>query len=71
MQSDAVLLAVNVCATPLSASDYELLSAQLCGIRREIVFLRESEDAVSDEFYERKIEEWKQVLYQSSRLGVG
>ncbi|CBK23714.2 uncharacterized protein [Blastocystis hominis] len=41
---------------------YELLSAQLCGIRREIVFLRESEDEVSEAFYERKIEEWKQVL---------
>lgn len=57
-----MLLVVNVCDTPLSADDYELLSAQLCGIRREVVFLRESEDAVSDGFYERKIEEWKQVL---------
>lgn len=65
-QSDAVLLVVNVCDTPLSAGDYELLSAQLCGIRREIVFLRESEDEVSEAFYERKIEEWKQVLYAES-----
>ena len=61
-QSDAVLLVVNVCDTPLSEGDYVTLSEQLYGIRREIVFLREFEDSVSDAFYERKIEEWKLVL---------
>ena len=61
-QSDAVLLVVNICDTPLSEGDYITLSEQLYGIRREIVFLREFEDSVSDVFYERKIEEWKLVL---------
>lgn len=57
-----MLLIVNVCDTPLSHSDYVALSERLLGIRREIVFIREYEDSISDTLYEAKLSEWKQVL---------
>ena len=60
--SDAVLLVVNVCDAPLSTSDYETLRGMMLGIRREIVFLREAEDNVSDVAYERMLQEWRAIL---------
>lgn len=57
-----VLLVVNVCDSPLSESDYVTLGEMMMGIRREIVFLRECEDEVEDEEYEKKLAEWRQVL---------
>jgi len=57
-----VLLVVNVCDAPLSTSDYETLRGMMLGIRREIVFLREAEDNVSDVAYERMLQEWRAIL---------
>ena len=57
-----MLLVVNVCDSPLSESDYVALGEMMMGIRREIVFLRECEDGVEDEEYEKKLAEWRQVL---------
>ena len=57
-----MLLVVNVCDSPLSQGDYSLLRDMMMGIRREIVFLREFEDAVDDDAYERKLAEWRQIL---------
>lgn len=54
---------VNVCDAPLSASDYETLRGMMLGIRREIVFLREAEDDVSDTAYERMLQEWRAILF--------
>ena len=55
-------LVVNVCDSPLSQGDYALLRDMMMGIRREIVFLREAEDAVDDDEYEQKLAEWRQIL---------
>ena len=57
-----MLLVVNVCDSPLSQGDYALLRDMMRGIRREIVFLREAEDAVDDDEYEQKLAEWRQIL---------
>lgn len=57
-----MLLVVNVCDSPLSESDYVTLGEMMMGIRREIVFLRECEDGMEDEAYEKKLAEWRQVL---------
>mgnify|MGYP004634734337 FL=1 len=57
-----MLLLVNVCDSPLSQGDYALLRDMMMGIRREIVFLREAEDAVDDDEYEQKLAEWRQIL---------
>lgn len=57
-----MLLVVNVCDSPLSQVDYALLRDMMMGIRREIVFLREAEDAVDDDEYEQKLAEWRQIL---------
>lgn len=57
-----MLLVVNVCDSPLSQGDYALLRDMMMGIRREIVFLREAEDAVDDDEYEQKLAEWRQIL---------
>lgn len=57
-----MLLVVNVCDSPLSQGDYALLRDMMMGIRREIVFLREAEDAVDNDEYEQKLAEWRQIL---------
>ena len=57
-----MLLVVNVCDAPLSTSDDETLLGRMLGIRREIVFLREAEDNVSDVAYERMLQEWRAIL---------
>ena len=57
-----MLLVVNVCDAPLSTSDYETLRGMMLGIRREIVFLREAEDNVSDVAYERMLQELRAIL---------
>ena len=57
-----MLLVVNVCDSPLSQGDYALLRDMMMGIRRELVFLREAEDAVDDDESEQKLAEWRQIL---------
>lgn len=54
---------MNVCDTPLPHSDYLAMSDLLMGIRREVVFVREFEDNISETAYEMKLAEWRQVLY--------
>ena len=63
-----MLLVVNVCDSPLSESDYVTLGEMMMGIRREIVFLRECEDGMEDEAYEKKLAEWRQVLWVCWRV---
>ena len=66
-----MLLVVNVCDSPLSESDYVTLGEMMMGIRREIVFLRECEDGMEDEAYEKKLAEWRQVLWVCWRVLSG
>lgn len=54
---------MNVCDTPLPHSDYLAMSDLLMGIRREVIFVREFEDNISETAYEMKLAEWRQVLY--------